>query len=629
MKKPVTWISKTLDVIRSKIDLGERFNSRLPKLQVSGQTGSELIARIIGLFKNPFPKLTSTVNRIVNRETSFTEGETIPDKQLSAGTTEKSGLFNIPPPFSFFVKPVIIIVSLAVIYAIAGFYILPSVLKSKIPEIIQQETGRKASVEKIEFNPFKLLADIRGFKILEKNGKQFAGFDSLSVEVNFWQSLKELALAIDHISLKKPMLRLVKDKQGKFNFEDMAKAKHKPEEKKKEEGGLFPLILTTLSLEDGKLLWEDNHFAKPVNEEISPINLKLAGFSTELNNKANLDFNLTVKSGGKLEWKAKAGINPVFSEGSIKLDKLQLQRLIALALSEAAPFDIQGHELFNLEYKVVQDKKNLKINVNKARLELKDFQFIDESSVKNQLKTPSFAFETDADVTIGNDKTDVAIKKVKLNSKDLNFSNQQDEPVFVELPEFNHETDVKISQTKDGVIITSEKTMLGLKNLQFNGLKDQMVEAKISEIALEAAYRVVLKDKAAEITVNNGKFDLRNLQVSEHNEQKSLIKIPVFGLAGISVDVNKREVVIDSVASKDGEFEAWLTKNGVINYQTLIQKTPAGDSGRTEENVPKQDMPKHSFHPATQQNPIPVKKKTTGNKTAAFPRGSEKSSANE
>ena len=74
-------------------------------------------------------------------------------------------------------KPFLIVGSLLVIYIVVGVYVLPAVLKSKIPEIIQQETGRKALISKIQVQPFPLAMSLQGFKIKELNGQPFAAFD--------------------------------------------------------------------------------------------------------------------------------------------------------------------------------------------------------------------------------------------------------------------------------------------------------------------------------------------------------------------------------------------------------------------------------------------------------------------
>lgn len=304
--------------------------------------------------------------------------------------------------------------------------------------------------------------------------------------------------------------------------------------------------------------------------------MNLTDFSTAAKTKAKLDFSLAVKSGGKLDWKTNLGINPLFSEGGIKLDKVQLQTALALALSDTANFDIGGHELFNLDYKVTTDKKDLNIAIKKTKLELKDFQFTDKSADKNQLKTPAFSMETDANITLADNKLDVVINKAKLDSKDLQFANQIPKPLSVFIPKLSHETDLKISQIKEELKVSSNKAQLNLANIEVAGLNQDKIEVKIPDIALAVGYQLGLlpvkdkKDKQLDVLVNKGTFDLHGLVLSEKGAPKPLIVVPAFGLTGVDVNLNKQEVNIASVDSKDATFEAWLDKDGVINYQTLL-----------------------------------------------------------
>jgi Domain of Unknown Function (DUF748) len=578
MKKLVTWISKATQQFRSTFSLGWRSQDRLPG-QVgqidSGQSTLGSISRRWTVIKGSLNKSIQFILRPFKK--TITNNEHNQQINVLPGRIEKFNqkYLKIPHPFSSFLKPLIITACLIAAYAVLGFYVLPAVLKSKIPSIIQEETGRKSSVTNIEFNPFKLFASIQGFKILEKNGKPFVGFENFNVDINGFQSIKQLALVIDEISLKKPTAHLAKLKNGKFNFEDMAKPKKKEEPKKKDDGKLFPLSIVKLSIKDGKLFWDDRHFAKAVSEEISPFNLNVSGLSTEVKTKAKLDFTMSLKSGGKLDWKANVGVNPVFSEGGIKLDKVQLQKVLALALSDTAAFDLQGHELFNVDYKLSQDKKDLKVTIKKTKFELKDFQFADKSASKNLLKTPTFAIEADATVTFAKSTLDVVIKKAKLNSRDLQFSNKAPDPISVTVPYFTHETDIKVSQTKDGLKVAANKASIAIKNLLLNGLNQQSVEVKIPELTLETSYQLGLTQKAKDIHVSHGKFDFHDLHLAEKGENATLIKIPAFSLSEMDVDLKNREVKIALITSKDAEFEAWLNPDGSLNYQKLIP-TPEG-----------------------------------------------------
>jgi hypothetical protein len=66
---------------------------------------------------------------------------------------------------SIIAKVLLTIAIVLAVYAVAGFYIVPAVLEAKLPDMIEQQTGRKASVERIQFNPFLLVASLQNVKV--------------------------------------------------------------------------------------------------------------------------------------------------------------------------------------------------------------------------------------------------------------------------------------------------------------------------------------------------------------------------------------------------------------------------------------------------------------------------------
>ena len=83
------------------------------------------------------------------------------------------------------------------IYAVSGFYLLPMLVKSKLPGLIQKATGRKASVAKVRLDPFSLKLSLQGFELQEPDGRHFAGFDDFFADINGPQSISQAALVID------------------------------------------------------------------------------------------------------------------------------------------------------------------------------------------------------------------------------------------------------------------------------------------------------------------------------------------------------------------------------------------------------------------------------------------------
>lgn len=392
-------------------------------------------------------------------------------------------------------KAFFIISSLLVIYAVVGFYILPAVLKWKIPEIIQQETGRKTSISKIQVNPFSLFASLQGFEIQEHNGRPFVAFDTFYIKIKPVLSITQSALVIEKLLLEKPLVHIARQKNGEFNFNDLLKDKR--EAKKKEGTQLFPVNIIKLSISEGKFLWEDYHFDKPEKEDVYPIDLDIENFTTKADTHSSLGLSFILGSGGNFEWQGNVGINPMTSSGHIKLDNVKLQRISELALQNTIQFDLQGSGLLEADYKFRYADKGLELTINHCKLDIRDFQFSQKKPGKVLVKTPAFVFE--------------------------------------------------------------------------------------------ANYKVGYADNNLNLTVNEGKFDVRNFQLSEKGQDKVLAKIPEFALRNLGFNLDRQELIIDSVSARGADFQAWLNAEGIINYQTLfpVSKTEENSSIKARANTAK------------------------------------------
>jgi hypothetical protein len=285
-------------------------------------------------------------------------------------------------------KPSLIVGGLLVIYIMVAIYVIPAVLKSKIPELIQQETGRQTLISKIQIQPFPLAMSLQGFRIQELNGKTFASFDVFYFKIGLFQSIKQLALAFEEVSLIKPFVHIAKQKNGSFNFQDLFKASAAEKNAKQQQ---FPVTIKKLSLSDGQLTWEDASSIKPLTEDVYPVNIDIENFTTQTDKQARLGLSMTLKSGGQLDWRGVAGINPLFSEGHIKLDNARLETVLALALQDAVHFDLKGYELLDADYRVSFVNNNLKLEVKKGAAEIHNVQLIEKGQNKTLIKMPVFA----------------------------------------------------------------------------------------------------------------------------------------------------------------------------------------------------------------------------------------------
>lgn len=308
---------------------------------------------------------------------------------------------------------VFIVGGLLAIYVALGFYILPTLVKSKLPVLIQQQTGRNSSIATVRFDPFSLQLSLQGFELQEPNGQLFVGFDEFHIDIDGLQSIVRAALVVDKVLLSKPVVRIAKAKDGAFNFKDLLKESNEAEQ---ESGKVFPVNIAKLSIVEGKLDWEDAHLNSPEKETVYPINLTVENFTTQADNPSNFGLTLELNSGGKLDWQGIIGLNPLSSSGHIKLDNVQLPRIRALALQDLVQLDLQGYELLEADYKADYAGDKFNVNVSRGKFELRDFQLAESSQDKALAKISGFAVNG---IGFNLEKHELTIESV--SAKDADF----------------------------------------------------------------------------------------------------------------------------------------------------------------------------------------------------------------
>ncbi|MEQ1621919.1 MAG: DUF748 domain-containing protein [Methylococcales bacterium] len=335
---------------------------------------------------------------------------------------------NKPRLLPIYAKPALIIGGLLIAYTGIGFYAAPALLTAKLPGLIKESTGRDAAVANIEFNPFTLEFSLQSFELKENNGQPFVSFDRLYLDLDLIQSIKQSALTINDIQLRKPVVRLARQADGRFNFSDLAKT-NSEDQPKTSDSETFPISIIKLAITEGKLGWENAN----EKEDIIPLNFSLEHFSTQPENPAQLSLSLAFSSGGNLDWQGSFAIQPLQSEGHLKLEKLQLARVIKLA-GLSLPADIQGWELIEADYQLNQADKNLHLAIKQSNIELHDLQVSAEQPGKIEIKTPSITLQAIAGVNFGDGEPDINVEQGKLELHDLQLSEPGPNKPLVTLP---------------------------------------------------------------------------------------------------------------------------------------------------------------------------------------------------
>ena len=210
-------------------------------------------------------------------------------------------------------KTAIILAGLLLVYALAGFIIIPLVLESILPDKLSETLHRPVTIENIRLNPFALTAAVEGLDIRDKNASDpFAAFDELFVNIQTL-SLFKLGLVAKEVRLVRPDIHIVRTGQTEFNFSDLLPEKdpnappEPPAESPEHDKKPFQFSISNIAIVDGRIGFQDMVVDK--SHELSAINFTLphiANFKEHVDtyseplltgnfNQAGLSFDLDTK----------------------------------------------------------------------------------------------------------------------------------------------------------------------------------------------------------------------------------------------------------------------------------------------------------------------------------------------
>lgn len=127
-------------------------------------------------------------------------------------------------------KPLLGFLVFLILFALSGFYILPPLVKNLLVEKLSKTLHRQAAIEELEINPFTLAVTARGFSLKDRDvAETFLSFDELRINLEVLSILKR-ALILKELVIVKPCVRIIRNRDGTYNFSDlMEKEEPKPE----------------------------------------------------------------------------------------------------------------------------------------------------------------------------------------------------------------------------------------------------------------------------------------------------------------------------------------------------------------------------------------------------------------
>lgn len=141
---------------------------------------------------------------------------------------------------------------------VVGFLVAPPLVKSLAERQLGEMFHRPVSIDGISINPYALSAEVRGFRMQEREGGQTAlGFASLYANVQL-ESLFRGGAVVSEVRLVEPMVRVVREEGRRFNWSDVIdEMLAKPDT-----GGQSYFAVHNIRIEKGRIDFDDKPEAR-------------------------------------------------------------------------------------------------------------------------------------------------------------------------------------------------------------------------------------------------------------------------------------------------------------------------------------------------------------------------------
>ncbi|MDR0563447.1 MAG: DUF748 domain-containing protein [Azoarcus sp.] len=157
-----------------------------------------------------------------------------------------------------FLRILVWVIFVYLLYAVAGFIAVPLLMKHYVPQALGSLTGRTVSVESASFNPFLLVAELQGLKVMEASHNASPAlpafeFGRLTANLGI-ASLWHGGPIVQELALENPRLHLVRLAEDRYNWSDVLTllSAESPDNEQ------LPFSLANIHIENGAIELDDH-----------------------------------------------------------------------------------------------------------------------------------------------------------------------------------------------------------------------------------------------------------------------------------------------------------------------------------------------------------------------------------
>jgi len=489
------------------------------------------------------------------------------------------------------------------IYTLAGFFLLPYILKSQLTRYVAEDLNRTIQIEKVRLNPYVMTLEISDLELKEADDRPILAFDRLLTDFEL-KSLFRWAWTFSDIHLDGLVLQVdvAPDKTINLDrlFQDVSPPDPGSTPSSPEDASPPPrLYFERIQLVNGRIDLRDRSLSTPAEMSIKPINLDIKNLTTLPEKKGVERIVALLPHDGTLEWSGKISLNPIWSEGQFKLKNIHTGiawDFLKEMLNIEAPggvLGVEGHYWFDYTAQAPQ------LKISELSMQL-------DNLVLKVTNTPNASLDIDS-IRLDNGRFDLAkmdltVGQLALSGGSLSAAVGKDgrlswENILAAGPP--GKTVPNGSTAEDNAPpfqIHMENIALkdmGVKFEDHSRLHPVSMDLESFGITLKAEARISARETQA--VIDEMGVDVNGLVLRQVGEAEKLLTLPRTAIRGGQVDLAARRISVKEITLQGGDVAVWRTPKGDIN---LVQLTSSENVGAIRRKVAKeQKAAKAEQHP--------------------------------
>ncbi|WP_225314335.1 DUF748 domain-containing protein [Marinobacter halotolerans] len=217
----------------------------------------------------------------------------------------------------------VIALILVVLYALAGFVVLPWWLERAIPERLEQHMGWQGTVESVNVNPFAMSIEMAGLNAQDGEGERVLAFERMYANLGFLR-LATGIVALENFELDGPFARLDLQEDYSINLVRDWRANNPPAQNQPQPGAEpsdpVKVYLDRFRVTGGEVLFRDFSYEEPEKFQIAPLDLALNDLATWPREDGPSAYYLKAAIGSQtVEWDGDLSLTPLYSSGTLRI----------------------------------------------------------------------------------------------------------------------------------------------------------------------------------------------------------------------------------------------------------------------------------------------------------------------